>query len=342
MVTENQPAIGALMLDFEGTMLTPEERELLQNPHVGGVILFSRNFESIAQVMKLIADARECCPQTLLIAVDHEGGRVQRFHNGFSAIPAMAAIAQQFGVQQPALTIAKELGWLMASECLATDIDFSFAPVLDRRGISDVIGDRAFSSEAGEIIPLASAFIDGMNEAGMKATGKHYPGHGSVKEDSHIAIPVDKRSAAEIEHDLAVFKAMIHSNHLQAVMPAHVIYPAIDDKPAGFSQVWLDKLRHELQFGGVIFSDDLAMEGANPMGSFAQRADAALEAGCDMVLVCNQRSGVEDVLENAKLTLKSQSISRLACMRKSTQITWDQLKASQRWKSAQTLLKQFE
>lgn len=292
--------LGPLMLDVEGLALTESEKNMLANPLVGGLILFSRNYVSPQQLTKLITEVRSISPN-IVIAVDHEGGRVQRFKDGFTLIPAMSTLGDLFR-QSPenAVQKAKDLGWIIASELLAYDIDISFAPVLDRdHEISDVIGDRAFSKEPDAIIKLTSSFIDGMHEAGMIATGKHFPGHGGVAADSHIEIPKDLRSLKELEaDDLAIFRALIlQEQKVDALMPAHVIYPAVDELPAGFSKKWLQSiLREELGFNGVIFSDDLSMEGASVAGSFRDRAKAALLAGCDMILVCNHSEGAKEVL----------------------------------------------
>ncbi len=288
------------MLDLEGTELTSSEITSLKHLMVGGVILFSRNFESKSQLIELVISIREVSPN-ILIAVDHEGGRVQRFKEGFTHIPAMGSIlpAASSNLTQ-AKKWAKELGFLMAVELLSCDIDLSFAPVLDVDDVSDVIGNRSFSSNPAEIIELANVFIDGMNKAGMGAVGKHYPGHGSVQADSHIELPIDMRSKNEIfEHDILPFKSLIENKQLKGIMPAHVIYSKIDPNPAGFSEYWLQTvLRDELGFDGVIFSDDLGMEGATIAGDFKQRADAALNAGCDMILVCNNSEAANLLLND--------------------------------------------
>ena len=283
--------IGALMLDIEGTTLTQEDVELLRAPQVGGMILFARNIESPAQVRALTDHMRQIRPD-ILIAVDQEGGRVRRLKeaHGFSALPSMGKLGELY-LEHPeqAIALAKTTAWLMATEVLAVGIDFSFAPVLDINDISDVIGDRAFSQNPEIIILLADAFMQGMKDAGMATTGKHFPGHGSVKADSHIAAAIDSRSFAEIEaHDMATFKALMPS--LDAIMPAHVIYENVDPNPAGFSPFWLQQiLRGQLGFDGVLFSDDLSMQAACVAGGADARIQAALQAGCDMGLVCNDR-----------------------------------------------------
>ncbi|WP_374664815.1 beta-N-acetylhexosaminidase [Acinetobacter sp.] len=281
--------IGALMLDIAGTELTQEDIELLQAPQVGGMILFGRNIESPEQVRALTDHMRQVRPD-ILIAVDQEGGRVQRLKNGFTLLPAMGKFGELY-LSQPekALELAEQCGWLMAAEVLAVGIDFSFAPVLDLNDISDVIGDRSFAQNMQDIVPLASAFLQGMKRAGMASTGKHFPGHGSVKADSHVAAAVDSRSYDEIyQKDMQSFIQLMPQ--LDALMPAHVIYDQIDPNPAGFSPYWLQQvLRKELKFDGVLFSDDLSMQAACVAGGADARIQAALNAGCDMGLVCNNR-----------------------------------------------------
>jgi len=285
------------MLDLSSVSLTSQERELLVDPQLGGIILFTRNYSTKDQLDDLIGEIRSL-RQELIIAVDHEGGRVQRFREGFTQLPAMRRLGELYlKDQSEAIQTAKQVAWLLAAELLVHDIDLSFAPVLDLdHSISQVIGDRAFSNETGIIVELAQAFIDGFHEAGMAATGKHFPGHGGVVADSHLDIPIDDRTLAELERtDLEPFAQLAQT--LDAMMPAHVIYPSVDDKPAGFSRIWLQQiLRQQLKFEGVIFSDDLSMQGATVAGGFVQRAEAALEAGCDMVLVCNDRKGALEVL----------------------------------------------
>ncbi|WP_372940310.1 beta-N-acetylhexosaminidase [Shewanella sp.] len=289
-----------LMMDLAGLTVSELETAQLRHPRVGGVILFTRNFENKNQLIELVKQIRQIRPQ-LLIAVDHEGGRVQRFRDGFSLIPAMGDILPTANMD---LTLAKqwakECGFLMALELLECDIDLSFAPVLDVNGISEVIGKRSFSPNPAEVTALAQQFIIGMNDAGMAAVGKHFPGHGSVAADSHIAMPVDARAKEEVEaFDMVPFKQLIGQQLLQGVMPAHVVYSAIDPHPAGFSSYWLQSvLRQQLAFEGVIFSDDLGMKGASFAGDYLGRAKAALDAGCDMILVCNDPVGVQALLSD--------------------------------------------
>lgn len=282
--------IGALMLDIAGTTLIQEDIELLGAPQVGGVILFGRNIESPAQVRALTDHMRQVRPD-ILIAVDQEGGRVQRLKQGFTLLPAMGKFGELYQTdREKALELAEKCGWLMATEVLAVGIDFSFAPVLDLNDISDVIGDRSFARNIQDIIPLASAFLKGMKRAGMASTGKHFPGHGSVKADSHVAAAIDMRSYEEIQQkDMQTFIQL--QSQLDALMPAHVIYSQVDPNPAGFSEFWIQKvLRQELSFDGVLFSDDLSMQAACVAGGADARIQAALKAGCDMGLVCNDRA----------------------------------------------------
>lgn len=307
---------GVLMLDLQGTSLTEEETSLLLHPQVGGVILFSRNIDSADQVAALTTRMRTIRPG-LLIAVDQEGGRVQRLREGFTRIPPMYQLGK-LRRRDPALAtqLAGELGWLLASEVLAVGIDFSFAPVLDLRSdISEVIGDRGFDDEPDDVITLASAFLRGMREAGMATTGKHFPGHGSVVADSHLELPVDNRDLTEIcGRDLQPFRQCMPL--LDGIMPAHVQYVQADAHCAGFSRFWLQNvLRKELEFDGVIFSDDLDMAAAAQAGSVADRLAMALDAGCDMVLVCNNRAAAKEAL--VALERRQQPLNhRLPAMRR--------------------------
>ena len=281
--------IGALMLDIEGTELNQEDIQLLQAPQVGGVILFSRNIQSPQQVRALTDHMRQVRAD-ILIAVDQEGGRVQRLKHGFTLLPAMGRFGELYLTEpERAVALAEQCGWLMATEVLAVGIDFSFAPVLDIDAVSDVIGDRGFAKNVHDIVPLARAFMQGMKRAGMANTGKHFPGHGSVQADSHVAAAIDLRSYDEIYHnDMQSFIQL--QAQLDALMPAHVIYQNVDPNPAGFSKYWIQTvLRQQLQYDGVLFSDDLSMQAACVAGGADARIRAALDAGCDMGLVCNQR-----------------------------------------------------
>ncbi|WP_448567364.1 beta-N-acetylhexosaminidase [Thalassotalea ganghwensis] len=324
------------MIDVEGTSLTQEDKELLNHPLVGGVILFSRNYQSPQQISALTDDIRTSVNGNILIAVDHEGGRVQRFREGFSAIPAMGKIYQLASANiEQAAVMAKQAGTLMALEVQSVGIDISFAPVLDINNISAVIGDRSFHQQPDIVAMLAHHFINGMKSVGMQATGKHFPGHGSVKADSHIAMAIDERSYQAIEKvDMQPFKQLIADNQLAAIMPAHVIYPDVDDKSVGFSRIWLqDILRNRLGFDGVIFSDDLSMHGASSIGGFIERAEAAQEAGCDMLLMCNNRLAVFEVIDNANLVTCGYGEQRIAKMLKTSLSTWQDMKQMPLWQS---------
>lgn len=301
---------GSLMLDIGGTWLTAEDRQILRHPEVGGLIIFARNIESPRQVRELMEAIRAVRPD-LLLAVDQEGGRVQRLRQGFLRLPAMRAIADNANAER----LAEQCGWLMATEVLAVGLDLSFAPVLDLdHQRSAVVGSRAFEGNPERAVALAGAFIRGMRAAGMAATGKHFPGHGWAEVDSHVGIPEDERTLEQIRAvDLVPFQRL--SGELDALMPAHVIYPQVDPNPAGFSRRWLqDILRGELGFDGVIFSDDLSMAGAHVVGDAANRIEAALNAGCDMGLVCNDRASAELAL-SALQRLKVTAPQRLQRMR---------------------------
>jgi beta-N-acetylhexosaminidase len=296
-------SLGPVMLDVAGLALSAGDRELLSHPSVGGVILFARNFESPAQLVALTGEIRALRTPQLLIAVDHEGGRVQRFQQGFTRIPPMRVLGEtRERDPRRAQALAEAMGYVIAAELLAHGVDFSFAPVLDVDfGSSSVIGDRAFSDEPEGIAELAGGFIAGLAAGGAAAVAKHFPGHGYVRADSHLEVPVDDRELGEIETaDLVPYRELIRRG-LGGIMPAHVIYPRVDSRPAGFSPVWLkDVLRGRLGFGGMIFSDDLSMEGASVAGGVVERGEAALGAGCDMVLVCNAPQAAAELLEGLK------------------------------------------
>jgi beta-N-acetylhexosaminidase len=311
--TQISMPLGPVMVDVEGLTLTDAEITRLQHPLVGGMILFARNYESPTQLKALNAAIHGLRSPALVIAVDHEGGRVQRFREGFTRIPAMRAVGEIWNKSEAeGKAFARQIGFVLAAELVAHGVDFSFAPVLDLDwGESGVIGARAFHRDGAIVAILAAEVMHGMAEAGMASVGKHFPGHGFTKADSHTEIPVDERSFAEIEAaDLLPFAktATLKEGKLCAVMPAHVIYPQVDANPAGFSSKWLKQiLREQLGFDGAVFSDDLSMEGASVAGTTTQGAQAALNAGCDMVLVCNSPEKADIVL--AELTAAKTDIA---------------------------------
>jgi beta-N-acetylhexosaminidase len=328
------------MLDLAGLEMTPAEREMLQHPQVGGVILFSRNYESPQQIAALIEGIHALRQPKLLVAVDHEGGRVQRFRDGFTRLPPAAAIGGIYRQDRArGRHVARELGWLMAAELRAVGVDFSFAPVLDLgRGVSGVIGDRAFHRHPDAVADIAHHYMMGMHDAGMPATGKHFPGHGSVKEDSHLTLPVDDRRLEDILiEDALPFERMSHYG-LAAVMMAHVVYSHVDSSPAGFSGFWIRHvLRERIGFQGVVFSDDLSMAGAAVAGGYDDRARAALEAGSDMVLICNHPEGAAEALQGLQGYDDPVAHMRLARMHGRHPVTPGELCASRRWREAVVL-----
>ncbi|MDO8271290.1 MAG: beta-N-acetylhexosaminidase [Gammaproteobacteria bacterium] len=344
--THNSPPVsarapGVLMLDLYGLQLQAEERDLLRSPQVGGVILFARNYADPVQLRALTAEMRACNPD-LLIAVDQEGGRVQRLQKGFTRLPPMLRFSRCWDEDSGyAIEQAMQCGWLMAAEVLASGIDFSFAPVLDlHTGLSQVIGNRAFAADPERVSVLARAFMSGMHDAGMATTGKHFPGHGNVAADSHTDIPVDTRTLAQIhEQDLQPFARCL--GLLDAVMPAHVIYEKVDSACAGFSKYWLQTvLRGELGFDGVIFSDDLVMAGATAAGGMEQRVDAALGAGCDMILVCNDREQALRALAHLE-SLQMPGNPHLTRMQHRQRWTPELLEQSEQWGRARGLVEEL-
>lgn len=333
--------LGPVMVGVKGTTLTPEEIELLRHPLVGGVILFTRNYANRDQLLDLTRAIAAIKTPRLLISVDHEGGRVQRFREGFTPLPA----ARHFGElydrdKNRALRLTEQAGWLMAAELRSVGVDFSLAPVLDLDwGISTVIGDRAFHRDPQVAAQLANRYLRGMKQAGMAATGKHFPGHGAVEADSHHAVAVDTRPYEDIAmHDLVPFQRLVRWG-LAAVMPAHVVYASVDPDPAGFSRFWLQEvLRRRLGFQGVIFSDDLEMEGARIAGDVVARGQAALAAGCDMVLVCNDPQAMTRVVDGLRYAPQPASQLRLVRLHGRGGESWPVLASSPKWQQVTAAL----
>ena len=307
--------LGPVMLDVAGLELQPEERDRLQHPAVGGVILFGRNFANPDQLTRLVGDIHAARTPSLLVAVDHEGGRVQRFREGFTRLPPMRELGRFYDrSQEQACALANNVGSVLAHELRACGVDFSFAPVLDLDyGRSSVIGDRSFHADPAAVSDLAAALVAGLQEGGMPAVGKHFPGHGYAEADSHTDMPTDERSFEDIEaRDLVPFRRLVAAG-MRGIMPAHVLYPKVDSQPAGYSTFWLQTvLRGRLEFAGTIFSDDLSMVGAQGAGTIVERAALALDAGCDMVLVCNDPASAALLLDEITRLSTPASLDRLA------------------------------
>lgn len=334
------------MVDVEGFVLTEAERIRLQHPLVGGVILFARNFQSREQLTALCADIHQTRNEPLLIAVDHEGGRVQRFKtDGFTTLPSMQKLGLLWERDAiKAASVAADTGYVLAAELRACGVDLSFTPVLDLDwGVSKVIGDRSFHQNPKAVSMLAAGLVRGLQKAGMASCGKHFPGHGAVEADSHHEIPIDNRSLEEILDADAAPYGWLGSMTLNSVMPAHVIYPKVDEKPAGFSEYWLQRvLRRALAYDGVIFSDDLTMEGATVAGDILARAQAALTAGCDMVLVCNKPELADDLLSRLSFTLSDESVQRIrSLMPSEPALSWDALQDDEHYQYARDLQSQI-
>lgn len=335
--SNDQQRVGPVMLDVVGTVLDAHDIARIRHPLTGGVILFARNWKDRAQLVALTTAIHAARPG-VLIAVDHEGGRVQRFRtDGFTVLPAMRRLGQLWDVDaQAASRAATDVGFVLAAELRACGVDLSFTPVLDlEHGESGVIGDRAFHRDPAVVTQLAKSLNHGLLLAGMANCGKHFPGHGYVKADSHVAIPVDERDVDAIVGDDAKPYHWLGLG-LSAVMPAHVIYPQFDAAPAGFSKKWLSLLRHEMGFEGVIFSDDLSMEGASIAGDVVAGATAALQAGCDMVLICNRPDMADQLLAGLDPALASAaSAARITALIPSgSPMQWVAMQADGRYQSA--------
>lgn len=317
MIEPRVMPLGPLMMDVEALELQAADVQRLLHPLAGGVILFARNYDSPEQLVELTRRIHGLRSPALIVAVDHEGGRVQRFKRGFSILPPMRSLGRAWDENtQHARKLAQDVGFVLATELRAHGVDLSFTPVLDiDHGSSTVIGDRAFHGRPLAVAELARALVHGMKEAGMSAVGKHFPGHGCVRADSHLEIPVDERPFADLEScDLIPFERLVSAG-LGGIMPAHVVYPAVDRLPAGFSPIWLKTiLRDRLGFEGVVFSDDLSMEGARVAGGIVARAAAALDAGCDMALVCNNPAGLDELCRSFRRAVPPVGLARLARM----------------------------
>jgi beta-N-acetylhexosaminidase len=334
-------SLGPLMIDLEGTSITAEERELLHHPLVGGVILFARNYVDPAQLTELVAGIHAERSPPLLVAVDQEGGRVQRFRDGFSRLPPARQIGHAFDLNpKEGLELARRLGWLMAAELRSHGVDISFAPVVDLDyGVNEAIGARAFHRRCDAVAQLTVAYTHGMRDAGMAATAKHFPGHGAVIADSHLTLPVDRRELVDMADDLAPYRRLI-ANGLAAVMVAHVLFPAVDSAPASLSSRWIrDVLRGELRFQGVVFADDLSMGGAAAAyGDIVTRAQQALAAGCDMLPVCNNRASVIALLDGLNVEPEPTSRLRLVRLHGRDGVSRQALTALPEWTRSQELL----
>jgi beta-N-acetylhexosaminidase len=294
-----QVTLGPLMVDVPGTALTAEDRRVLAHPLVGAVILFTRNFENYVQLEQLVSEVRAVRTPPLLVTVDHEGGRVQRFREGFTVLPPQRAVGRAYDLDPDAgRRLAWQCGWLLAAELRAAGVDMSFAPCVDLdHGVSEVIGDRAYHRDPEVVATLGVSCMQGMRAAGMQATAKHFPGHGAVVADSHKSLPVDRRPLADLTEELLPYRRMI-ANGLTSVMVAHVLFPEVDEAPAGFSRRWIQQeLRWGLGFTGAVFSDDLSMGGAAFAGTVPERARRAIDAGCDLLPICNDRGAVLATLD---------------------------------------------
>ena len=330
-------ALGPVMLDIEGLALNPADRTLLREPAVGGVILFSRNYESPSQIADLVSEIKAVRSPPLLIAVDHEGGRVQRFRDGFTAIPPMRRLGHLYDEDEEAgKELTEACGWLIGAELRAMGIDLCFAPCVDLDwGVSEVIGDRSFHKDPNKVATLASALCRGLRDSGMAAVAKHFPGHGAVVADSHLKLPIDRRSFGDVLDDMRPYESLVSRRQIGAVMMSHVIYEEMDDAPAGFSSFWIKtQLRGQLGFDGAVFCDDLSMKATADYGSVPQRAKIALEAGCDMIPICNDRPAAQHTVAALREFSNPLSLVRLARLHGTNGMLRETLLASEQWQSA--------
>ena len=337
-------ALGPVMLDVEGLALAPADRDLLLEPAVGGVILFSRNYASPTQIAELVAEIRELRSPPLLVGVDHEGGRVQRFREGFSSIPSMRRLGRHFDSEpQEALAMARKVGWLLAAELRALHVDLSFTPCVDIDwGVNEAIGDRAFHRSPGVVADLAKELSQGMRDAGMAAVAKHFPGHGAVVADSHERLPVDRREFGRLLDDMRPFETLIQNRRIAAVMMSHIVYAELDALPAGFSPYWIgEQLRGQLSFDGAVLSDDLSMRATASYGAMPERARRALDAGCDMVLICNDRPAARATVTSLRDYSNPLSLVRLARLHGTGGSSRETLLASDDWQDVTEQLAQW-
>lgn len=333
------------MLDIEGLALSPADRSLLREPAVGGVILFTRNYEGPSQVADLVSEIRALRNPPLLIAADHEGGRVQRFREGFSSIPPMRRLGQQYDSDRDSgLKLAQTAGWLIGSELRAVGVDLSFTPCVDLDwGVSEVIGDRSFHRDPETVGELAAAYCRGLRNAGMAAVAKHFPGHGAVVADSHEHLPFDRREYGDLLDDMRPYEKLIANGQIAAVMLSHVIYAERDSLPAGFSPHWVQaELRGQLDFDGAVFCDDLSMKATESFGPMPKRAELALSAGCDMVLVCNDRPAATATVAALQEFSNPLSLVRLARLHGSTSVLRETLLASEEWQQAADQIRHWQ
>ena len=333
-------SLGPVMISLRGQSLAADEREWLESPLVGGVILFTRNFETVEQLTGLVAEIHAVRQPPLLVTVDQEGGRVQRFREPFTRLPPFRALGRLYDEERElALRTAGACGWLMAAELRAVGIDMSFSPCVDLdRGLAEVIGDRALHTHAAVVGALARRFAAGAKKAGMAITAKHFPTHAGAHSDSHTELAVDKRGLADLDEDLKPYRDLI-ANRLSAVMVAHVSFPAVDSLPASMSSFWISRyLRGELEFKGAVISDDMSMTGASVVGSAAERVRRALEAGCDLVLLCNAPEQVPGVLDSLKGYVNPTAQLRLMRLHGRGDFDWETLHASADWQKASALV----
>ncbi len=337
-------ALGPVMLDVEGLALSPADRSLLREPAVGGVVLFSRNYATPAQMADLVAEIRAIRSPPLLVAVDHEGGRVQRFREGFSAVPPMRHIGRLYDEDSSAgVQMAELCAWLIGAELRALDIDLCFAPCVDLDwGVSEIIGNRSFHASPEAVDVLAGAFCRGLRDAGMAAVAKHFPGHGAVVADSHESLPIDRRTYGQLLDDMRPYEKLVNRRQLAAVMLAHIVYESLDKTPAGFSEYWINnQLRGQIGFDGAVFCDDLSMKATANYGSMPQRARAALAAGCDMVLICNDRPAAVAAVRALDDYSNPLSLVRLARLHGARGELRETLLVSERWQQASAKLAQW-